>query len=221
MTSAVHPSEEILLSFVSGEADLARRVVLEGHLDGCPECRAAVRSLAAPGARLFAGLPGEPPGSPRLWERLRARVAEIGPPPAPEASPLAGCPVPAGALREMAELGPTLRAPNWRFAGALGAAFAILSKDAKTGAMLLLGKMKPAKFYPEHRHLGMEEILILRGGFEDQYGDFTAGMYTAYEPGTVHRPWIDEQEPCWTLSRLEKPVEFLGWRGVAQRLLGK
>ncbi len=223
MTPTVHPSEDILLSFVSGEADFARRVVVEGHLDGCPECRATVRSLSAPGSRLLAGLPGEgaPAGSSRLWDRLAARVAEIGPPPSLEASPLAGCPVPAGALREMAEMGTGLSAPNWRFAGAIGAAFAILSRDARTGAMLLLGRMKPAKFYPEHRHLGMEEILILRGGFEDQYGDFTAGMYTAYEPGTVHRPWIDEQEPCWTLSRLEKPVEFLGWRGVAQRLLGK
>lgn len=223
MTSAVHPSEEILLSFVSGEADFARRVVIEGHLDGCPECRASVRSLSAPGSRLLAGLPvaGGASVPPGLWGRLAATVAEIGPPPSPDASPLAGCPVPAGALREMAEMGAGSQAPNWRFAGAIGAAFAILSRDAKTGAMLLLGRMKPAKFYPEHRHLGMEEILILRGGFEDQYGDFTAGMYTAYEPGSVHRPWIDEQETCWTLSRLEKPVEFLGWRGVAQRLLGK
>jgi predicted ChrR family anti-sigma factor len=215
----VHPSEETLLTFVSGEADLARRAVIEGHLD----CRASVRSLSAPGSRLLAGMPGEAPGpagSSRLWDRLRARVAEIGPPPVLDASPLAGCPVPAGAMREIAELGPDLHAPNWRFGGAIGAAFAVLSRDARTGAMLLLGRMKPAKFYPEHRHLGMEEILILRGGFEDQYGDFTAGMYTAYEPGTVHRPWIDEQEPCWTLSRLEKPVEFLGWRGAAQRLLG-
>lgn len=218
----MHPSEEILLSFVSGEADLARRVVIEGHLDGCPDCRASVRSLSAPGSHLLAGMPANGSGpAPGLWDRLRSRVAEIGPPPALSASPLADYPVPAGALREISELGPALKAPNWRFAGTFGAAFAILSRDAKTGAMLLLGRMKPAKFFPEHRHVGMEEILILRGGFEDQYGDFTAGMYTSYEPGTVHRPWMDEQEPCWTLSRLEKPVEFLGWRGVAQRMLGK
>jgi len=220
----VHPPEDILLSFVSGEADLARRALIEGHLDGCPDCRSSVRSLSAPGSRLLAGMPGaapDPAASTGLWDRLRARVAEIGPPPALPASPLAGCPVPAGALREIADLGGALHEPNWRFAGAIGAAFAILSRDARTGAMLLLGRMKPAKFYPEHRHVGLEEILILRGGFEDQFGDFTAGMYTAYEPGSVHRPWIDEQEPCWTLSRLEKPVEFLGWRGVAQRMLGK
>jgi anti-sigma factor ChrR (cupin superfamily) len=167
------------------------------------------------------GVGSDPVVLPGLWDRLRARVAEVGPPPALSDSPLAGCPVPAGALREIAELGPRVHEPNWRFAGALGAAFAILSRDARTGAMLLLGRMKPAKFFPEHRHLGLEEILILRGGFEDQYGDFTSGMYTSYEPGTVHRPWIDEEEPCWTLSRLEKPVEFLGWRGVAQRMLGK
>lgn len=221
----MHPPEDILLSFVSGEADLARRALIEGHLAGCPECRASVRSLSAPGSRLLAGMPDAPldvpgsSGSPGMWDRLRARVAEIGPPPTFEDSPLAKYPVPVGALRELGDRSGI--EPHWRFAGAIGAAFAVLSRDAKTGAMLLLGRMKPAKFYPEHLHVGMEEILILRGGFEDQYGDFTAGMYAAYEPGTVHRPWIDEQEPCWTLSRLEKPVEFLGWRGVAQRMLGK
>ncbi len=224
MIQLVHPSEEILLSFVSGEADLARRALIEGHLEGCPDCRAAVRSLSAPGSRLLSGLPSEgvePTASAGLWNRLRARVAEIGPPPALPASPFADCPVPAAALREMTDLGPALRAPNWRFAGVIGGAFAVLSRDPRTGVMLLLGRAKPARFYPEHRHLGLEEILVLRGGFEDQYGDFTAGMYASYGPGTVHRPWIDEEEPCWTLSRLEKPVEFLGWRGVAQRMLGK
>ncbi|MEP7009748.1 MAG: cupin domain-containing protein [Acidobacteriota bacterium] len=217
----MHPPEDILLSFVSGEADLARRALIEGHLDGCPDCRASIRSLSVPGARLLAGMPGkaaDSAGSSGLWDRLRARVAEIGPPPSFETSPLAQYPVPAGALRELGDRSGV--EPQWRFAGTIGAAFTILSRDAGTGAMLLLGRIKPAKFFPEHRHAGLEEILILRGGFEDQYGDFTAGMYTSYEPGTVHRPWIDEQEPCWMLSRLEKPVEFLGWRGVAQRMLG-
>jgi putative transcriptional regulator len=218
----VHPPEDILLSFVSGEADLARRALIEGHLDGCPDCRASVRSLSVPGSRLLAGMPVEAPDPAApggLWDRLRSRVAEIGPPSQLEASPLAKYPMPAGALRELGDRSGI--EPHWRFAGAIGAAFTILSRDPRTGVMLLLGRMKPAKFYPEHRHVGMEEILFLRGGFEDQYGDFTAGMYTSYEPGTVHRPWIDEQEPCWMLQRLEKPVEFLGWRGVAQRMLGK
>ncbi len=222
----MHPPEETLLAFVSGEADLPRRVVIEGHLDGCPDCRAAVRSLSVPGARLFAGLasdgssagPSAGPNS-RLWDRLRSQVERIGPPPVPAASPLAPYPLPAGALRELGEQGE--REPRWRFAGALGAAFSVLFRDPGNGSLLLLGRMKPAKFFPAHRHTGMEEILILRGGFEDQYGDFTAGMYATYEAGTSHRPWIDEQEPCWTLSRLEKPVEFLGWRGLAQKLLGK
>ncbi len=222
----MHPAEETLLAFVSGEADLPRRVLIEGHLDDCLECRATVRSLSVPGARLFAGLATDGPlASPSagpssgLWERLRTRVERLGPPSERIASPLAKYPLPAGALRELGEQGE--HEPRWRFGGALGAAFSVLFRDPGSGSLLLLGRMKPAKFFPAHRHTGMEEILILRGGFEDQYGDFTAGMYASYEAGTSHRPWIDEQEPCWTLSRLEKSVEFLGWRGVAQKLLGK
>ncbi len=214
----MHPPEETLLSFVSGEADFARRALIEGHLDGCPECRDSVRSLRAPGAHLFAPTPGES-GPSQLWERLRSKVKAIGPPPTLADSPLAGYPLPAGALREIVGEKVAVE-PRWHFAGTIGAAFTVISRDVRSGTILMLGRMKPGKFFPEHRHPGMEEILILRGGLEDQYGDFTAGMYATYEPGTVHRPWIDEKEPCWLLSRLEKPVEFLGWRGVAQRILG-
>lgn len=145
----MHPPEDILLSFVSGEADLARRALIEGHLEGCPDCRASVRSLSVPGSRLLAGMPGKAPdsaGTSGLWDRLRARVAEIGPPPSFEASPLAQYPVPAAALRELGDRSGV--EPHWRFAGAIGAAFTILSRDARTGAMLLLGRMKPAKFSP-------------------------------------------------------------------------
>jgi len=210
----VHPPEETLLSFVSGEADLPARVVLEGHLDGCPDCRETVRSLRAPGARLFDSLGGEGGAPSGLWQRLERRVAALGPPARPEASPLAGYPVPAGAIRELAD---DSRVPHWRLI--FGGRFAVLHRDRASGSMLILGRSRPARFVPRHRHVGSEEVLVLRGGFEDQYGHFEAGMYASYEAGTEHRPWIEDKEPCWMLARLEKPVEFTGWRGWVQKLV--
>jgi putative transcriptional regulator len=213
-----HPSPELLLSLATGRADLPHRVMLEAHLAGCPECRATAAEIAAPGGALLGGLAGAPPPA-ALWERLRERIAAVAPSVRPEPSPaLAGVPLAAAAR---AELPPEVLArPNlrWRWGLAPGARMAVLARDPVTRSILLIGHIPPRRTFPRHLHLGPEDVQILTGAYRDEMGDYEAGSYTAYEPGTVHRPVIEPGDTCWTLTRLEKPNRILGWQGWLLRL---
>lgn len=210
----MHPPEETLLTFASGEADLPHRVAIEGHLSSCAACRSALGELTLPGASLLRGLEEERPPD-RVWQQLLSRIG--GPDRAAAVDPLAEFPLPAGAHREL----PPVSELNlrWRRAWAPGAYYMVLLRDAGTGSALLLGHMPPGKYFPRHMHPGREDVLVLAGGYEDKMGRYEAGEYTLYPAGSEHRPVTDRDEECWTLTRLEAPIRFLGWRGGLQKLL--
>jgi anti-sigma factor ChrR (cupin superfamily) len=52
----------------------------------------------------------------------------------------------------------------------------------------VLIRMAPGRGYPRHRHLDVEEVLILRGGYRDERGEHRAGTYLRYEAGSEHTP---------------------------------
>jgi anti-sigma factor ChrR (cupin superfamily) len=162
---------------------------VEGHLDACAACRSALAELSAPGGALLGGLAEEPPPH-RLWERLWAQVQAI-PPGAGAADPLlAGLPLPAGARREL----PPLREIAWHRLTVRGARLAVLLRDRFTGSALVLGHMPARRAFPRHLHLGPEDVLVLAGGYEDQYGTFEAGASTWAKTGGAsvvsgNEPW--------------------------------
>lgn len=57
---------------------------------------------------------------------------------------------------------------------------------AVEGALLI--RMQPGCGYPPHRHLGVEEVLVLQGGYRDHLGEHRAGSYVRYEAGSEHAP---------------------------------
>jgi putative transcriptional regulator len=209
----VHPPEDLLLAVVAGEADLPHRLLVEGHLETCAACRNAAAELSAPGGALLSSLHAEQlPG--RLWERLRTAVADLPPASADDDPLFAGLPLPASLRREL----PRLPAIPWRRLPVRGARLAMLLRDPFTGSALILGHMPARSAFPLHVHAGPEDVLVLAGGYADQFGTFEAGAYGSYAPGTEHRPFTEPDEECWTLLRLEKPNRFRGWRGWMQRL---
>ncbi len=211
----MHPSEELLLAVASGQADLPHRVLVEGHLDNCPACRAAMGEISAPGGALLEDLP-EMPIPPGLWESLKAKIDAL-PPQLSARKAFAGLPLPASILHEL----PDLQTPEdirWHRLPLRGARLARLLRDPVTGSALLLGHMPPRRVFPEHIHLGPEDVLVLAGGYEDHFGIFEAGAFASYAPGSKHRPLTEPDEECWILTRLEKPNLFTGWRGWVQRL---
>jgi anti-sigma factor ChrR (cupin superfamily) len=52
----------------------------------------------------------------------------------------------------------------------------------------VLIRMAPGRGYPRHRHLGVEEVLILCGGYRDERGEHGPGTYLRYEPHSEHTP---------------------------------
>ena len=226
----MHPTEEILLGVASGESDLPRRVLVEGHLDGCASCRATMAELTLPGGALLRGLDGQTPPS-GLWQGLLGRIAQLPQPaPAPVADAahgappvrtldpeVAAMPLPTSVRCELPALA-TLRRFPWRWALAPGAWYAELARDPSTRSVLLLGYLAPRSFLPAHRHLAQEDVLVMAGGFDDRQGRHEAGEYAIYDAGSEHRPVTEPDEECWCLARLEQPNLLLGWRGWLQRL---
>jgi putative transcriptional regulator len=197
-----------------GELDRAGADELARHLDGCAACRAAMGELSAPGGALLENLP-EMPIPPGLWESLKAKIDAL-PPVSPSRKAFADIPLPKSVLHEL----PGLRSPEdirWHRLPLRGARLARLLRDPVTGSVLLLGHMPPRRFFPEHIHLGPEDVLVLAGGYEDSFGTFEAGAYASYAPGSKHRPLTEPDEECWILTRLEKPNLFTGWRGWLQK----
>ena len=225
-----HPSEEILLDVASGDADLPRRVLVEGHLGGCASCRSTLAEMTLPGAALLHAIDGEAP-PPQLWDGICRRLAApsrtlTGPSGGAAAAPPAGIaaspevaelPLPANVRRELPALA-TLRRVPWRWALAPGAWYAELARDPWSGSVLLLGYLAPGRWLPAHRHLAQEDVLVLAGGFGDHQGRHEAGEYAIYAAGSSHRPVTEPDEACWCLARLEKTNLLLGWRGWLQRL---
>jgi putative transcriptional regulator len=228
----VHPAEEILLDVASGEADLPRRVLVEGHVGGCASCRATLAEMTLPGAALLRAIDGEAP-PPGLWDGISRRIAAplrtrpgpAGGAPSPPGLPagtsasaeVAALPLPGNVRRELPALA-TLRRVPWRWALAPGAWYAELARDPWTGSVLLLGYLAPGRWLPAHLHLAQEDVLVLAGGFDDQQGRHEAGEYAIYPAGSAHRPLTEPGEACWCLARLEKANLLLGWRGWVQRM---
>ena len=52
----------------------------------------------------------------------------------------------------------------------------------------VLIRMDPGCGYPAHRHVDVEEVLVLRGGYRDDRGEHRAGTYLRYPAGSVHAP---------------------------------
>ena len=204
-----HLSHETLLEHASGQLDFALRVLAEAHLDLCPACRSELAALAAPGGRLIAETAAADAPT-ALWSRIAASLPAKLDDPVP-----ADVPLPPAARAELPPTGPL----RWWRLGLAGARMAQLAHDETTGVRLVIGYMPPKLRFPRHEHLGFEHVVVLSGGYDDERGEFVAGDFGVYEPGSEHGPQTLDGDDCWILFRLDGPVRFRGWRGLLQRLV--
>jgi len=197
-----HPPPERLRAYGRAEADVTARLLMEAHLCLCSCCSASVAEYQRvrghlPEATLHDELDLLP--FDRVWTAVKqARVAlrrprEILPP-----SILATLP-PSG---------------RWRLVAVWPAPVkvTVLIRDADTRTELRLYHWAPGSTLSRHRHLGLEENVILVGGYHigdirADAGDWVVGACSADE---VVRA---EDQECWYLSRVERPgVHFTRWR---------
>ena len=226
---AHHPDAERLALHAAGQLRRVERFVLEAHLAYCATCTDDLRALLDPGARWLESLPGEPP-PPAVWASLERRLGEPGAGRSrPDgrngpgggsgataiAAPLPAV-VPASAWEEIADSTPVLQ---WRRLPTSRAHFARLAADPAIDAELVLVRLEPGSRFPAHVHLGVEEMVILAGGYSDPFGHFEAGAYQRYAPGTEHSALTDAGETCWAIGLIERGLRFRGVLGALQWLI--
>lgn len=65
-------------------------------------------------------------------------------------------------------------------------------ESAESGHVTSLVEYLPGSRFSEHDHPLGEEILVLKGTFSDEAGDYPAGTYIRNPPGTAHAPFSKE-----------------------------
>lgn len=101
----------------------------------------------------------------------------------------------------------------WQTTSYPGIAVHFYASDKRTKRVLALIRMDPGCGYPEHRHRSTEEVLVVRGGYEDELGSYTAGQRVRYEAGTQHSPkatGTPGDEPCVLLALAHEGIKLLG-----------
>ncbi|MCR9245337.1 MAG: cupin domain-containing protein [bacterium] len=83
--------------------------------------------------------------------------------------------------------------------------------ESGQGRVVALIRMQPGCGYPRHRHRGTEEVLVLRGGYRDEFGEHRAGAFVTYDGGTIHTPVAvdDCDEACVLLAIAREGIKLV------------
>jgi putative transcriptional regulator len=207
MSPRLHPLETRLLDHAAGCGDPAASALMDCHLALCDACAARVADLSGPGGRFLAAQ-SPLPVPPELFARIQDRISRV--PPVPAAPPC---------ISALAPCLPADLAKGWRGALTRGFRFLDLAVDLPKGVSLYLVHMAAGAPFPEHRHQGLEEMVILAGGLSDGNSRMEAGDWRGLEEGTRHAPRALAGEDCWLVARMEGEIRFTGWRGLIQRMI--
>lgn len=207
MSPRHHPPETRVLEHVAGGSDSAARALMDCHLALCEDCAMELADLSGPGGRFLAAQPNLAV-APDLFTRIQAQLAQT--PPMPAALPF---------TRALGPYLPADFAKGWRGALTPGFRFLDLAVGLPPGVGLYLVHMVAGAAFPEHRHHGLEEAVILTGGLSDDTGLLETGDWGAMAAGSRHTPRALADEDCWLVARMEGAIQFAGWRGLLQRLV--
>jgi anti-sigma factor ChrR (cupin superfamily) len=98
---------------------------------------------------------------------------------------------------------------DWRPARHQGIFVNVLRRDEQSRDATVLIRMQPGYGYPAHRHVVLEEVFILQGGYRDQEGERRAGEYILNDAGSAHAPVALEGEDCIMLAVAHGGIELL------------
>jgi anti-sigma factor ChrR (cupin superfamily) len=162
-----------------GALDAEEARAFEAHIsEGCEACAAELREFAGVAASLrLAPTQAEPPA--RARERLLARVS--GEAQDADASVAARPPKSAsGFLVVRADEG------RWVETEDEGVCYKLLFADRELGTYTTLLKLQPGASIPRHRHLGVEQCLVLEGDLSAGPIKMSAGDFNCSLPNSVH-----------------------------------
>lgn len=179
------------------DADEAR--AFESHLaEGCAACEAELREFQAVASDLaFAAPAAEPPAG--VLPRLLALVSEEQ---GQETHAGTETHLKGGdAAAEPAREDQTAQSPAeatagflvvragegaWRPTADAGVTFKLLFEDRERATVTTLVRMEPGARIPAHRHLGVEQCLLLEGDLRAGGVEMSAGDFNCSLPGSVH-----------------------------------
>jgi anti-sigma factor ChrR (cupin superfamily) len=72
-----------------------------------------------------------------------------------------------------------------------------------------LVRFQPGSFFPHHEHGGGEEVFVVDGIFEDEYGRYPAGTYIRDPIGTSHQPFTKEGCTLYVKLRQFSPQDII------------
>lgn len=199
MNPVHHPDEEDLLGYASGTSPEWLSLVVACHLTYCPECRSDVELYEDLGGALVDSMVTKRADAPGATAReIAAR------PRPPERAPLPEIGV-AGLPRPLA---PYLSSshPRWKF---LAPGLRHIPLNFSVGGVPARIIRFAAGFrIPEHRHQGLETLLVLDGMLHDTTTgeSFRKGDLSRREADTRHSQAIDRKEPCTCLVVTAAPV---------------
>jgi predicted ChrR family anti-sigma factor len=183
--------------------DRGEALAFEEHVAACPSCASELREFEAVAANLgLAATPAEPPTEVRA--RLLAFVSAEG----EGASTQRESATTAAAVahthddKHADQANPggeragflVVRAGEgqWRATEDAGVSYKLLFADRERGTYTTLLKMEPGSRIPRHRHLGVEQCLVLEGDVRSGRVEMLAGDFNCSLPGSVHEELVTD-----------------------------
>ncbi|MDI7862622.1 ChrR family anti-sigma-E factor [Rhizobiaceae bacterium n13] len=210
MMVAHHISDELLLSYASGNLAEGWSLAVATHLALCPACRHRLFLMEKTAGQLLVDLAPEP-AADGSWERMLARIQSAeGTPTSQPVAVSPACdeiPILPDPLRTY--LGGDVTSLKWIPLGRGAYHIPIPTMDRKTKARLL--RIPAGKPVPEHGHGGRELTVVLTGSFRDGEELFARGDIEEADTSLTHQPIATPEQDCICLAVTDAPLRFSNW----------
>jgi putative transcriptional regulator len=203
MSPLHHPGEDLLVDYATGALFGGRRLVVEAHLEACPQCRAAVAQAEAVGGLLLQSLPAAAL-QPHALDWALARIERPAPAPEPPKRQAADWIAVPETVVEAAR-----RHRRW---AAPGVWVAPVTRGPGRARSYLLG-VGAGISVPRHTHRGLELTCVLKGAYRDGDGLYEAGDFACHDEHVEHRPTVTADGECVCLIAADRPLVPRDWVG--------
>ncbi len=96
---------------------------------------------------------------------------------------------------------------DWRLVAPGVKQFPLNDQPRKEGAFKLL-RLEPGVTLSQHSHTDRELTYVVRGSYQDKFGQFKAGDIADLDDHHDHQPVVDEAEVCIALIATDAPVKY-------------
>ena len=195
MSLAHHPTDDLLLDLAAGRLERGPALVLNAHLESCPDCRTAAGGFEGVGGALMQALPAAEMRADAL-ERALAGL-DVPPPPLPTAKIRVDLP--------QMLAGETLGPRRWL---APGLWLRKLERRPADRFHTYLLHSAPGRRLPRHGHEGAEYVCVLEGAFRDKTGRYGPGDFACGDEDLEHSPRATPEAACLCLIATEGRLQM-------------